>query len=130
MSDAILLVLQRADVAVSIVQRCQRSRDTRATTLGKRVRTIVSDSCPEDSARSASDACEVFIMSHKIAFVAFTIAMASVGTALAADQTVPGAGNAAAVALANKSPIVRSARWFLSARGKQVPKSGAELPHR
>ena len=31
----------------------------------------------------------------------------------AADQTVPGAGNAAAIALANKSPIVQSAKQFL-----------------
>lgn len=42
------------------------------------------------------------------------------GSAFAVDQTVPGAGNAAAEALANKSPIVRSARWFLSSRAASL----------
>jgi hypothetical protein len=36
------------------------------------------------------------------------------GRASAVDQTVPGAGNARAIDLANKSPMVRSARTFLS----------------
>ena len=36
------------------------------------------------------------------------------GRAWAVDQTVPGAGNARAIDLANKSPMVRSARTFLS----------------
>jgi hypothetical protein len=33
-----------------------------------------------------------------------------------ADQTVPGAGNGAAVTLSNKSPMVQSAKEFLVAR--------------
>ena len=37
-------------------------------------------------------------------------------TVLGADQTVPGAGNAAAVALSSKSPMVQSAKEFLVGR--------------
>ena len=60
-------------------------------------------------------------MSKQLGFAAVTLALASLAhTAMAADQTVPGAGNGAAVALANKSPIVRSARWFLSARAASL----------
>ncbi len=36
--------------------------------------------------------------------------------ALGADQTVPGAGNAAAITLSGKSPMVQSAREFLVGR--------------
>lgn len=60
-------------------------------------------------------------MSKAFAFAISLIAASSLaGSAAAADQTVPGAGNAAAVALANQSPIVRSARWFLSARAASL----------
>jgi hypothetical protein len=39
---------------------------------------------------------------------------------LAADQTVPGAGNAASTALAQHSPLVRSAMAFLTAQAQQI----------
>src|SRR6266849_5518649 len=40
--------------------------------------------------------------------------------ARAADQTVPGAGNATAITLSSKSPMVQSAREFLLARIKKI----------
>ena len=40
--------------------------------------------------------------------------------ARAADQTVPGAGNATAVALSSKSPMVQSAKEFLLERIKKI----------
>jgi hypothetical protein len=40
-----------------------------------------------------------------------------------ADQTVPGAGNAAAVTLSNKSPMVQSAKQFLVARVNSIDDS-------
>ena len=40
--------------------------------------------------------------------------------AAAADQTVPGAGNADATALAQNSPLVRSALAFLTAQAQQI----------
>jgi hypothetical protein len=40
-----------------------------------------------------------------------------------ADQTVPGAGNAAAVTLSNKSPMVQSAKQFLVARINSIDDS-------
>ena len=40
--------------------------------------------------------------------------------AWAADQTVPGAGNAAAITLSNRSPMVQSAREFLLGRIKLI----------
>jgi len=63
-------------------------------------------------------------MSKAFAFAISLVAATSLaGSAAAADQTVPGVGNAAAVALANQSPIVRSARWFLSARAASMHSS-------
>jgi len=41
-------------------------------------------------------------------------------SAFGADQTVPGAGNNAAIALASKSPIVQSAQRFLIGQAKQI----------
>src|SRR2546422_7833872 len=40
--------------------------------------------------------------------------------ARAADQTVPGAGNATAIALSSKSPMVQSAKEFLLERIKKI----------
>src|SRR5260370_6116403 len=40
--------------------------------------------------------------------------------ARAQDQTVPGAGNAAAIALSNKSPMVQSAREYLLKNIKRI----------
>lgn len=53
----------------------------------------------------------------------FVCALAStfvVHPAFAVDQTTPGAGNAAAVALAGKSPMVRSAHAFLRGRAASL----------
>jgi hypothetical protein len=36
------------------------------------------------------------------------------------DQTVPGAGNAAAIAMSSKSPMVQSAKEFLLGRINQI----------
>src|SRR5664279_1034118 len=44
------------------------------------------------------------------------LAAASLPSANAADQTVPGAGNSAAAALASSSPLVQSARRFIGRR--------------
>jgi len=44
--------------------------------------------------------------------------------AMGADQTVPGAGNAAAVTLSNKSPMVQSAKEFLVGRINSIGNSG------
>ncbi|HKW63663.1 MAG TPA: hypothetical protein VJN89_14025 [Candidatus Acidoferrum sp.] len=44
--------------------------------------------------------------------------------ALGADQTVPGAGNAAAVTLSSKSPMVQSAKEFLVGRINSIGNSG------
>jgi hypothetical protein len=64
---------------------------------------------------------EVTIMLKQLGFAASIVTILSLTqSAMAADQTVPGAGNAAAEALANRSPIVRSARWFLSARAASL----------
>jgi len=49
-----------------------------------------------------------------------TMAFATSTTAIAADQTQPGAGNAAAVALADRSPLVRSAIRFLLVQAAQI----------
>ena len=46
--------------------------------------------------------------------------MAAGQPASAADQTLPGAGNAAALALAQKSPLVQSAMRFLIERAEQI----------
>jgi hypothetical protein len=46
----------------------------------------------------------------------FVSAAASLPSAHAADQTVPGAGNSAAAVLASSSPLVQSARRFISKR--------------
>src|SRR5260370_8116486 len=44
--------------------------------------------------------------------------------ARAADQTVPGTGNATAIALSSKSPMVQSAREFLLERIKKIDDAG------
>jgi hypothetical protein len=46
------------------------------------------------------------------------VSLASVASA--ADQTIPGAGNAAAVALAKASPMVRSARHLLNSNASKI----------
>src|SRR5260370_8282424 len=48
-----------------------------------------------------------------------TVGLAGV-PALAQDQTVPGAGNATAITLSNKSPMVQSAREFLLNNIKRI----------
>ena len=51
---------------------------------------------------------------------AFAVALCAPLFAAAADQTVPGAGNAAAAALAQNSPLVRSAVAFLTSQAQQI----------
>ncbi len=43
----------------------------------------------------------------------------------AQDQTVPGAGNATAIALSNKSPMVQSAKEFLLKNIKRIDDASA-----
>jgi hypothetical protein len=57
---------------------------------------------------------------HVRSLLFVTIALATSTTANAADQTQPGAGNAAAVVLADRSPLVRSAVRFLSLQATQI----------
>lgn len=42
---------------------------------------------------------------------------------LAADQTIPGSGNAAAISLSQKSPLVRSAQQFLVQQVREIEKA-------
>lgn len=56
--------------------------------------------------------------------IAALLACGSCASALAADQTQPGAGNAAAVRLAAQSPLVQSAMRFLSEQADRIHDRG------
>src|SRR6266849_5917501 len=55
-----------------------------------------------------------------LGLLSVTIGLAAVLPARAQDQTVPGAGNATAIALSKKSPMVQSAREFLLKNIKKI----------
>jgi hypothetical protein len=55
-----------------------------------------------------------------LGLLSVTLGLAAVLPARAQDQTVPGAGNATAIALNNKSPMVQSAREFLLKNIKRI----------
>src|SRR6266851_782370 len=55
-----------------------------------------------------------------LGLLSVTLGLAAVLPARAQDQTVPGAGNATAIALSNKSPMVQSAKEFLLKNIKRI----------
>ena len=66
----------------------------------------------------------VRIIRHRLGVaVALATGVAFAGAAAAADQTQPGAGNAAAVRIADSSPLVRSATRFLIGQALQIRNS-------
>ncbi|MEP7041939.1 MAG: hypothetical protein ABI843_02685 [Dokdonella sp.] len=75
------------------------------------------------SARTTQSPIEIRLCRRRILTTAIILGMAAAMPAWADDQTQPGAGNANAVRLADRSPLVRSASQFLIGQALKIRQS-------